>query len=304
MSKLKNKFRLRNMDVTRVDLVDRGANQNAHIVLAKRDSKDKGDTGEKGSVRVKGELAQRIREVMAEKEKGEEGDNKMPEDKPKGGGRTPISRPRGEEQRIPRLKPTDFEVVAANGNMMEWAIPEDSLPEGVEEAMMTMVQSGEDVMFQWLLDPLAGPPVEGQAKTAAEAFVAMRAAIMNQGAADPMQALGGLPGEPAQPEQMPQQQQKPQQQKPKEKQKSQGVAKRARIRKQYAEVLASRRNPKETLGDVLDIITKGLVEVNVFAETATGEDLGDILPEDSLEELSSKLSTDRVPSNPKEKTDG
>lgn len=39
--KRKRKFRLRNPDVSRVDLVDRGANQHAHILLAKRDDKER-----------------------------------------------------------------------------------------------------------------------------------------------------------------------------------------------------------------------------------------------------------------------
>lgn len=324
MNKKSERFRLRNVNVTRVDMVDRGANQLADIVLAKADSTISKDskkgypekngknsngkkrpegTGERGSVKVKGELAERIREVMAQRENGEGGEEKGAEDgkDDKKFDRSPLSRPRGESQRIVRIRPTDFEVTSADGNMMEWAIPEDKLPESVEEAIMTMAQSAEGVMFQWMIDPLAGPPVEGTAKTAEEAFLAMRGALTNTGSMDPSQMLGGFPNVPGQqngqqPGQNPQQQQAQQQPKP-ERKPSNSVAKRVRTRKRIAKSLGSTTNPDETLDDVLDIITKGLVDVNVFAETATGEDLGDILPEDSLEKLTSKLSARRAPSN-------
>ncbi len=321
MKKKSERFRLRNMNVTRVDMVDRGANQLADIVLAKADTEVAKDskkgypdkknsngkkrpegTGERGSVKVKGELAERIREAIARQENGEGGEEKKAEGKDdKKFDRSPLSRPRGEQQRIVRIRPTDFEVTSADGNMMEWAIPEDKLPESVEEAIMTMAQSGEGVMFQWMIDPLAGPPVEGTAKTAEEAFLAMRGALTNTGSMDPSQMLGGFPNVPGQqngqqPGQNPQQQQAQQQPKP-ERKPSNSVAKRVRTRKRIAKSLTSTTNPDETLDDVLDIITKGLVDVNVFAETATGEDLGDILPEDSLEKLTSKLSARRAPSN-------
>lgn len=325
MKKSRDRFRLRNMNVTRVDMVDRGANQHADIVLAKADSKIAKDrqkgypedekknsngkkkrpegTGERGSIKVKGELASRIREVMAQKENGEEGgeEKKVESKDEKKLDRSPLSRPRGESQRIVRIRPTDFEVTSADGNMMEWAIPEDKLPESVEEAIMTMAQSADGVMFQWMIDPLAGPPVEGTAKTAEEAFLAMRGALTNTGSMDPSQMLGGFPNIPGQqsgqqPGQNPQQQQAQQQRNP-ERKPSNSVAKRVRSRKRIAKSLTSTTNPDETLDDVLDIITKGLVDVNVFAETATGEDLGDILPEDSLEKLTSKLSARRAPSN-------
>lgn len=303
MTTQQEKFRLRNMNITRVDLVDRGANQDAHIVLAKADTE--------GAVR-RSSLADRLSQLMQSKA-----------DKPSG---SPLGRDKGEKKRILRLSPEDFEVTRKDKNMIEWAIPEDKLPEGVEEAMMTMAVSGEVQMFQWMIDPLAGPPVEGQAKSAAEAFMAMRAALTQSGSLDPTDMLGGMPSEqkpqqPSQPNQKPQQ--KPQQQPmakgtPGRRRALRALARAKRKNKQrmaegkdpvvdgkkVSPSSLGKRNQTETLNEMLDIIVKGLVDVNVFAENATGEDLGDILPKDSLAELTSKLSAMRAPSNPKEYTNG
>lgn len=271
-----DKFRLRNMKVTRVDLVDRGANQDAHIVLAKADAPAKTS-----------DLASRIKEFMASRSaataKGAPG--QAPGAPAPGGGASPLGREKGSGSRIVRLNPADFEVVNSSGNMMEWAIPEDKLPEGVEEAMMTMVQSGDTPMFQWLIDPLAGPPVEGTAKTAAEAFVAMRGALTTQGAMDPAAMLGGLPGQPAPggaPGGAPAS--KPNPAAPR-------LAKRIKVLKAAKKPVEKPvRKADEVLQNTLDLIAKGLVEVNVFADTATGEDLRDILPTNLLGKITDELS--------------
>jgi hypothetical protein len=145
---------------------------------------------------------------------------------------------------------------------------------------MSMAQSGETVVFQWMVDPLAGPPVEGQAKTAAEAFMAMRAALTNTGAMDPTAALGGLPngangGQPGT-------NRKADQTAP--------IAKAiTMVRKQRAATQVT-KTAEETLDSTLDLIVKGLVEVDVFNETATGQDLRDILPANLLAELTNQLS--------------
>ena len=268
----KQRYRLRDLDVTRVDLVDRGANQLADIKLAKADTQSKPD------------LASRIKQFM----EGKGGDQKPGGDQKQPDGH-PILRDKGSGSRIVRLNPADFEVVNQSKNMMEWAIPEDKLPEGVEEAMITMVQSDEAPMFQWLIDPLAGPPVEGQSKTAAEAFMAMRGALTTQGAMDPTAMLGGLPGQmqqqpgagagaQAKPQAKPQAQQKPN---PQQKKKP-SLAKAAKLAK-----AADQR-----LNTTLDLIAKGLVEVNVFADTATGEDLRDILPDNLLGKIRNELSAE------------
>lgn len=269
MAETKERFRLRNMNVTRVDLVDRGANQKAHIKLAKRDdSVAKNEKNGYSDPAKKQGLAERLSAMLGG---GQE------EAAP---GASPLARPKGQQQRIVRLRPEDFEITEVNGNMMEWAIPEDKLPEGVEEAIMTMAQSAETVMFQWMIDPLAGPPVEGQAKTAAEAFMAMRAALTTRGAMDPMSMLGGLPG-----------QQKPGAAPTNQKDKEPSPMAKAitSVRQQRV----SGRAPvtaEETLNTTLDLIAKGLVEVDIFNETATGADLRDILPQNLLVELTKQLS--------------
>ena len=369
----KKKYRLRNMDVTRVDLVDRGANQFADIVLAKADARPS-------------DLADRIKQFMANKTSANGEESAKPE-------ANPLQRPKGEKKQIVRIRPTDFEVTEMNQQMMEWAIPDDKLPEGVEEAIMTMAYSGDVPVFQWMIDPLAGPPQEGQAKTAAEAFMAMRAALSGQSAMDPAAMLGGFPSE-KKPGGMNGGTGMPQQ-------KPMGVAKRVKMAKRIAKHAAPTHpgtgtdqsvhgsgggggngggdSPKDeapsgprplyeiareirrdwgskvnfgakpyldamgsldkisdnyfydsgesvvayflsnastwrgdtarrvkaelkemlkmkkrddALNNTLELITKGLVEVNVFADTATGEDLRDILPDNLLSKIRNELSAE------------
>lgn len=372
------KYRLRNMKVSRVDLVDKGANEDAHILLAKalhdpeedkkRDVKEKA-SGSQGKVQVKDEVASRIREFLADGEKAPGKQSAGATDTPFQP--TPVN-PRekgsrigedGSGSRIIRLDPAMFEVVSASGNMMEWAIDPAELPDGIEEAMMVMVQSGETVMFQWMIDPLAGPPVEGSAKTAAEAFVAMRGALTNQSAIDPTEPLGGLSGEVplpgaqpgAQPGQRPGAQPRPGvptkpapsgngavpppaggAQKPnfgRDAKKKPGIAKalhaaiaenthgkkkkRRGKRKPFDEdddnsvtkaadtisftgspntthsytvTNVSAKTAEDRVTSALQLITKGLVEVDVLAENATSEDVRDILPDNLLAELHNELS--------------
>jgi len=378
----RKRYRLRNMKVTRVDLVDKGANEDAHILLAKalhdpkadkkRDAKKAKvdprkktdvDIGSSGKAEIKGDAATRIRELLAGADK-----EKAPA-KSAGaadGGTpfqpTPISpREPGSQSRIVSIDPAMFEVVSATGNMMEWEIGPDDLPEGIEQAMMTMVQSGETVVFQWLIDPLVGPPVEGNAKTAAEAFVAMRGALTNQAGMDPLAPLGGLDGQapvPGQPGVQPgaqpgvppgaagkaaAPQPAGQLQKPKPKPK---VGRQAQVRKALhgggiagaLRNLSDKKKKKKRKKDddepaievtkfnttgnnatvtfsgatstphtytvsntpvktaeqrvtsALELITKGLVEVDVLTESATSEDVRDILPDNLLAELHNELS--------------
>lgn len=207
------RFRLKDMNITRVDLVDRGAAPDAHILFAKSDS----FTPPSGKLKPKKPPTPAVAPVAS---------SPAPKPKPKAPAKKPgagsalqsfresglnkpatepkvgpppmpgaLGRPPGSGSRIVRIAPTDFEVTRMDGNMMEWAVPPDKLPEGVEEAIVTMVQSGDQVTFQWMIDPLAGPPVEGTANTAAEAFVAMRGGLTNTSAMDPMQMLGGFPSQ-------------------------------------------------------------------------------------------------------------
>lgn len=80
---------------------------------------------------------------------------------------------RNPNSRLSTISPSDFQAVEGKNGTTEWFIPPESLPEGVEEAVITMVPNGDTPTFQWMVDPLAGPPVDGVAKTAAEAFMAM-----------------------------------------------------------------------------------------------------------------------------------
>lgn len=316
-TKEQERFRLRNMKISRVDLVDRGANQEAHIKLAKRDDVEKNeklgypekkpgnpkpkDSKPKGNGKSgnSGGLAERLRAAMAEAV-GEAGG----ESKPKA---TPLGRPKGDQQRISRIRPADFELVEQDAQMMEWAIPEDKLPEGVEEATMTLIQGGEEVMFQWMIDPLAGPPVNGEAKSAPEAYAAMRAALTQGGAMDPTAMLGGLPGQQKAPGGLPGQApgQTPAKPKPREKDPVakafaestpehrkvlKALATAHRESKQVSPTSLDKSQDRETLDNTLDLIVKGLVEVDVFNETATGADLRDILPANLLAELTNQLS--------------
>jgi hypothetical protein len=324
MATTKELFRLRNMKINRVDLVDRGANQDAHIVLAKRDDmpadkvSDKAPPAGKSSskkpapMKVEGSLAERIRAAMAEAAGG----GAPGKEEPPAPESSPLSRPKGDQQRISRIRPADFELVEQNAQMMEWAIPEDKLPDGVEEATMTLIQGGEEVMFQWMIDPLAGPPVSGEAKSAPEAYAAMRAALTQGGAMDPMAMLGGLPGQKAAPGQPGAQApggggqpQKPAAQKP-----AAPPAEKKPVMKAFAEMSPRKRRllkaaatldgstkpvstnsqsderAKETVDNTLDLIVKGLVEVDVFNETATGADLRDILPLNLLAKITDQLS--------------
>lgn len=326
-------FRLKDIDVRRVDLVDRGANQESYIVLAKADrsmgatkagmkpkpketakpkeSKVTSPSGSRSSIKVQGDLASKMRDFLANQSdprpKASTDGPALP-DKPEQ--TTPLARPKGAGSRIVRIAPNDFEVTRADGNIMEWAIPPDKLPEGVEEAIVTMVQSGETVAFQWLIDPLAGPPVEGSASTAAEAFVAMRGALTTQGAMDPMAMLGGFPSQmPGNPMQKPGAQSNPAMQagaqaKPQPKKQPMqkrtpaiyAAARREKRRRQRKNQVSakpmSKSDPTNTVDGILDIIVKGLIQVDVFRESTTGSDLRDILPPNLLEELQ-QVSADK-----------
>jgi hypothetical protein len=341
----------------KVNRVDRGANADAHILLAKshkpgheerisalegKDKKKDGDAPKKDDdgkpVKVKGEVAERIRRFLTEGGDAAAGETPEVEDKPKSDFQpTPVN-PRekgsrvgedGSGSRIVRIDPAMFEVVSATGNMMEWAIAPEELPDGVEEAMMTMVQSGETVMFQWMIDPLAGPPVEGNAKTAAEAFVAMRGALTNTAAIDPTEPLGGLSGEapplkpggaaapsvngpaPAKPKPKPGQQaltkrsdmvghftRNKKRKKKDEEKSSHNLEKAGTSNTGYTinfsdgstTVTGTARTPEDRVTSALDIITKGLVETDVLSESATGEDIRDILPTNLLAKLHNELS--------------
>jgi hypothetical protein len=104
-----------------------------------------------------------------------------------------------------------------------------------------------------------------------------------------------MPGQPGQPGQTPQKGTPPGAEKPKPKAKPEeekkpkkpGFAKaeKARRRTHRPDITVQKR-----LDSTLDLIVKGLVEVDVFNETATGQDLYDILPDNLLAEITNQLS--------------
>lgn len=308
--------KLKNMKVTRVDLVDQGANQEAHIVITKAADpgyKPKPEPAPASAPSAPSApapqkapgMADRISQMLGEKMGQGQGQDApgAPSDKAP---QNPLGRAPG--NRIVHIRPSDFQVVSQDGSMMEWEIPADKLPEGVEAAELTMAAQNGTQVFQWMVDPIMGPPIEGTAKTAPEAFLAMRGALTQTGAmGGPEALLGGLPGAPAaggapagagSPSVgrlagggangsmmggMP---------KPRSA-KVGGIAKRIAERKPVRAEPVAKGNPDTTLAETLDLIVKGLIQVDVFAETATGQDLADILPDDLLTEVRSKLSANQ-----------
>jgi hypothetical protein len=181
--------------------------------------------------------------------------------------------------------------------MTEWMLPEEKLPEGIEEIMVTMASGGEKPTYQWMIDPVSGPPFEGTAKSAEEAFMSVRAKLTEHaggfgaefgGFPDglPELDLPGLPG--AKPPGPPQPNRPPVLKALSDLQRSATLLERLNV---------SQNPDKEAVVAVdkmvnasLETITKGLVAADIFIETATGEDLRDILPPELLDNLSKELS--------------
>lgn len=206
-------YKIRRPKIRRVDLVDEGAAPDAHILIAK--NKDKGYpekkeggqernpqqrpapstpgmTSDKGGDPEIEQIRQRVREFLSRQQAtADAGDNGMGAPMAEGGEDAPAEEPR--KPRISHLSPEDFEVTSEGRNLIEWSLPEDKLPEGVEEVTIAQVRAGESMRFQWMMDPLNGPPMEGTGKTADEAFTALRAAITQLNGMDPNEGFGGLP---------------------------------------------------------------------------------------------------------------
>ena len=211
----RKKHKLRDLDVTRVDLVDEGANQHANIVLAKaappppntrtekpkpkpkqqaasKPSGSKPPSGPKPPASDNQDRASALLQRMKERGIGAPGGAAGPPS-----GSPPSSQPStqsGGQRRIAQFTPDNFEVVSEPGaKMTEWSLMEDSLPEGIEEVSVLMAQDGEGKgSYQWMVDPTAGPPEEGTAKTPAEAFMAIRAKLTQHNAGFGSE-LGGFP---------------------------------------------------------------------------------------------------------------
>ncbi len=110
------------------------------------------------------------------------------------------------QNRLSRIRPDDFVTEEGSSKgMTEWMLPEEKLPDGIEEIMVSMASSGEKPSFQWMVDPETGPPFEGTAKSAEEAFMAIRANLTEHaggfgqefgGLPKPGEEIPGLPGQP------------------------------------------------------------------------------------------------------------
>ena len=212
--------KIRRARIRRVDLVDEGAAPDAHILIAKNRDKgygkegkqerpsterprpsspEKSSEGESGDPEIEA-IRARVREFLARTEaKAGAGDNGMGAPMEEGGEEEGLpaddvaveEAPR--KPRISHLSPEDFEVTSEGRNLIEWSLPEDKLPEGIDEVTISQVKAGESARFQWMMDPVNGPPMEGTGKTADEAFTALRAAITQHNGMDPNEGLGGLP---------------------------------------------------------------------------------------------------------------
>ena len=179
-----------------------------------------------------------------------------------------------------------------------------------------------------MIDPVTGPPLEGTAKSAEEAFMAVRAKLTEHaggfgqefgGFAKPGEEIPGLPGQPPIPGKPPVPGQAPAGKPPipgkppvpeqpipgkppvPEQPKRPPVLKALEDRhrtmvlleKLDLQVPANKEavvRADDLVNASLEKITKGLVAADVFVETATGKDLRDILPNELLDELSRELS--------------
>jgi hypothetical protein len=199
------------------------------------------------------------------------------------------------QNRLSRLRPDDFmsDPDSPKG-MTEWIVADDKLPEGIEEIKVSMASSGDKPKYQWMIDPASGPPVEGTAASAEEAFMAIRGKLTEHAGGFGQEfgifgkpEMGGMPpgGKPGMP----------------------GMPHRPPVLKAFDDYRRLRQIQKklptistpslEAVVDVDDLvdgalesITKGLVAADIFVESATGADLRDILPTELLDEMSSKLS--------------
>lgn len=152
--------------------------------------------------------------------------------------------------------PADFVASAGENGATDWILPPDKLPEGAEDVVITMIP-GPVPSFQWMVDPISGPPIDGTAKTAAEAFLAIRSALTQSGSSQ-NDLTNPLP-KATKPKPKPVMAPPP---------------------------VGSPPGTPPALVKSLELITKGLVQAGVFIDTTTAQDLRDILPPDIVNELS------------------
>lgn len=231
----RKKFRLKDLLITRVDQVDAGANQHADIVLAKAaggvdprmadlQNKLKQRTtaaAQPGAPAKPAPPAPALPKPAAAPGMGPRPGAPVAGPPPGGlppspGAGVPAPKPPGgpvppgaaKNGRISRIRPEDFVAEKAGKGMTEWTLPDDKLPEGIEEVMVTMASGGEKPTYQWMFDPVSGPPQEGTAKTAEEAFMSLRGKLTQHAGGfgsefgaflPPEDALPGLPGLPGAP---------------------------------------------------------------------------------------------------------
>lgn len=265
------KYRLRKPEVTRVDIVDVGANQESFIRLAKRGDPKKRKRGRAASTIYSG-YQKNLTQGYGPQDEG------MPAGGPEDG---PSAPPSAKPQpRLMRFHPQDFEAVDQGNNYREWKLVEESLPEGFEEITLTMFRDGEEVRYQWMVDPVDGPPLAGSEKTAADALMALREAATSGTAmfGSQMKMPGLDPAAGGKPTGMGGGMEGP---------------RRAQPAKAALKKIAEAKKAAEgsRLEYMLSTMAKGLVDAEVFIDTATGNDLRDILPPETLDQLSSLMST-------------
>lgn len=314
---MSNRFRLRGLKVTRVDTVDAGANQDAHILLTKAHDPETCDNPEhdhpkkkKGTAFPEKMAADLSKAFPAQKAKAEKnggapavagsrrvaaappgprrvaapaptratgGGSGLPsspaatpaaptdippgEEAPNPKVPPPPTRPTNPNSRLSQISPADFQAVEGKNGTTEWFIPPEKLPEGIEEAVITMI-AGPQPTFQWMIDPLAGPPIDGVAKTAAEAFMAMRSALTQSGVANT-----NLTGPFTNPKLAP----------PKP-----GISPGPAAGMNLEALTKDRVLP---IRRTLNVIAKGLVESGVFVPSTSGTDLRAILSPQIIDEL-------------------
>lgn len=106
--------------------------------------------------------------------------------------------------RLQRLTPDMFEMTADSQTHKEWSLKPEALPDNMEAVVVSMMSDGDGARYQWMMDPLDGPPRTGQSRTAPEAMMALRDALTSYVATSAMQFMGGaaplgMPGAPGMP---------------------------------------------------------------------------------------------------------
>lgn len=220
------------------------------------------------------------------------------------------------QPRLQRLTPDMFEMTADSQTHKEWTLKPDQLPENMEAVVISMMSDGDGARYQWMMDPLDGPPQTGQSKTAPEAMMALRDAMTSYVATSAMQFMGGaampgMPGAPGASQRLPASPGAPAPAPGGGGSPAQGGSLLERLRAQMgakgggADAAkpgesrpapaggsnpAAREDPERKVRKALDLIARDFVEMNIVKAGTTGSDLRDILSSRTQESLSSMVS--------------